>query len=507
MTLQQLFQSIRGASFSGDPQFAISGLEYDSRRVSPGQVFFAICGYRQDGHRFIPQALERGAVAVASESAPPPDFQPRGKGAGGAGAPVWVQVPSIRLALALGAGEFYGHPSRDLALVGVTGTNGKTTVSFLIASILDAAGKKPALIGTIEYRPRFADPAASVPAPNTTPESLDLQRLLREVADGGGQAAVMEVSSHSLVLERVAGCEFHAAVWTNFSRDHLDFHSGAEDYFAAKSRLFVPSENHPAPRFAVLNGDEARLAAIAEQTPARVLRFGIENPADVCAKKWKAGPGGIRFTAQTSAGPLEIESPLVGRHNVYNLLAAAAAAMALEATPDQIQQGVRSLRVPGRMEAVNQGQPFGVYVDYAHTEEGLRNAVAAARELDPTGQLILVFGCGGDRDRSKRPLMGLAAAACDRIFLTSDNPRSEDPLQIINDVTVGLQKANAHYVIEPDRASAITRALAEARAGDIVLIAGKGHENYQVVGDQRLPFDDRQAARAALGKMGFERKD
>jgi UDP-N-acetylmuramoyl-L-alanyl-D-glutamate--2,6-diaminopimelate ligase len=494
MTLQQLFQAVPNTALSGDAAAEPTGLQFDSRRILPGQVFFAISGYRQDGCRFIPDAVARGALAVVSEAAPR-DLSPCPS--------AWVQVPNVRRALALAAAQFYAHPSQRLALTGVTGTNGKTTVSYLIASILEAAGKQPALFGTIDYRLRFGDADHATPAPNTTPESLDLQRMLWQVVEAGGRSAVMEVSSHALALDRVAGCRFHTAVWTNFSRDHLDFHLEVENYFAAKASLFLETEAKPAPLFAVLNADDPRCVSVAERTPARVLRFGIDQAADVTPRKWKAGRSGITLTAQTPAGAVEIESLLVGRHNVYNLLAAAAAAVALEATPEQIHQGVRNLRVPGRLEAVDEDQPFGVYVDYAHTDEALKSLVASARELDRNGHLIIVFGCGGDRDRSKRPLMGLAAAACDRIILTSDNPRSEDPLQVINDVTVGLQKANANYVIEPDRGAAIGRALAEARAGDTVLIAGKGHETYQIVEDTRIPFDDREAARDILRRMGF----
>jgi UDP-N-acetylmuramoyl-L-alanyl-D-glutamate--2,6-diaminopimelate ligase len=495
MTLQQLFQPVLGTVLFGDGNTAIAGLEHHSGRLLAGQVFFAIQGFRQDGHRFIPDALQRGASAVASELPPPANWA-------GSRA-VWVQVPNVRKALALAAAEYYGHPSQQLNLIGVTGTNGKTTTSFLIASILHAAGRRPALLGTIEYRLAFGEDSTRHPAPNTTPESLELQRFLREVVDTGGRAAVMEVSSHSLVLERVTGCAFHTAVWTNFSRDHLDFHGDIGEYFAAKSRLFLVSEVLPAPSCAVLNADDPRVSDLRGKTPSRVLQFGIEQPADVTARKWKASRGGIEFTAQTPAGPIELSSPLVGRHNVYNLLAAAAAGFALELSPEQIREGVRSVRVPGRMEAIEEGQPFAVYVDYAHTDEALKNVVASARELTPQGQLIVVFGCGGDRDRTKRPLMGLAAAACDRVVLTSDNPRTEDPLQVLNDVMVGLQKGSANYVVEPDRAVAIERALREARAGDTVLIAGKGHETHQIVGDQRLPFDDREVARAVLRNLGF----
>jgi UDP-N-acetylmuramoyl-L-alanyl-D-glutamate--2,6-diaminopimelate ligase len=499
MTLEQVLQAVGDVSFVGDSSVVISGLAYDSRRVAPGNVFFAISGYREDGHRFIADAVSRGAVAIVSEHAPAEASE--------VGALSWAKVPNVRQALALAASEFYRHPSDYLQLVGVTGTNGKTTVGFLIASILEAAGRTPALFGTIEYRLKFGEHAAATPAPNTTPESLDLQRMLRQALDAGGSSAVMEVSSHSLALDRVAGCSFHTAVWTNFTRDHLDFHDGVEDYYAAKAKLFLMTDAKPAPQHAVLNADDPRCAAIAAQTPARVLRFGVDQPADITTRRWKASRGGITFTAQTPEGPVDLSSPLVGRHNVYNLLAATAAGVVLGVSLQQIQQGVQTLTVPGRMEAMDLGQPFGVYVDYAHTEDALKNLVASARELNPDGHLIVVFGCGGDRDRSKRPLMGQAAAVCDRVILTSDNPRSEDPLQIINDVTVGLQKSSANYAVEPDRAAAIARALGEARPGDTVLIAGKGHENYQIVGNARLPFDDREAVRAALRKMGFEGTD
>jgi UDP-N-acetylmuramoyl-L-alanyl-D-glutamate--2,6-diaminopimelate ligase len=498
MTLQQLLHPIPDALFFGDRHVSIAGLEHHSARLLSGQVFFAIRGFRQDAHQFIPDALQRGAAAVVSELPPAADWT--------ASKAVWVQVPNIRRALALCAAEYYGHPSRQLDLVGVTGTNGKTTVSFLIASILHAAGKRPALLGTIEYHLAFGEEGGRSAAPNTTPESLELQRFLRQAVDAGGRAAVMEVSSHSLVLERVTGCRFHTAVWTNFSRDHLDFHGDLGGYFAAKSKLFLPSEDASsgsAPSAAILNADDPRVSELRGKIAGRVLQFGIEQPADVSTSKWRAARSGIEFTAQTPAGPIEMVSPLVGRHNVYNLLAAAAAGLALGIAPEHIRAGVRTLRVPGRMEAIDEGQPFAVYVDYAHTDDALKNVVASARELTPQGQLTIVFGCGGDRDRTKRPLMGLAAAACDRVVLTSDNPRTEDPLQVLNDVMVGLQKGNANYIVEPDRAVAIERALRAAHAGDTVLIAGKGHETYQIVGDQRIPFDDRAVAHAALRSLGF----
>ena len=496
MTLQQLFQRVPGVHFSADPEVAITGLECHSGRLRPGQVFFAIRGMKEDGARFIPEALARGAVAVVSESArhsiPADELA------------IWVQVPNVRRALALAASHFYGDPSRQLSLVGITGTNGKTTTAYLLASILLAGGWKPGLLGTIEYCLAFGREDRCWTAPNTTPESLDLQRILREMVEAGGRSAVMEVSSHALALERVTGCSFHLAIFTNLARDHLDFHGDVESYYAAKERLFLPGEAAPAPVFAVLNADDPRFHHLQSRTPSRVLSYGWEAPADVMARKCKLRPEGIEFTARTPAGPVEVRSRLLGRHNVYNLLAAVTAALTMGIDREEISRGMASVKVPGRMERIQQGQPFTVLVDYAHTEEALRNLTISARQLFPQGRLLLVFGCGGDRDRSKRPLMGMAAAECDWLVLTSDNPRREDPLQILNDVKVGLQKAQASFVVELDRARAIELALREARAGDAVLIAGKGHETYQIVGEQNQPFDDREVARAVLRRLGYE---
>ncbi|MGH9786642.1 MAG: UDP-N-acetylmuramoyl-L-alanyl-D-glutamate--2,6-diaminopimelate ligase [Terriglobia bacterium] len=494
MTLQQLFADIAAARLDGDPACSVTGLAYHSQRIAPGEIFFAIRGWKEDGNRFIPEAVSRGAIAVASEL--PLDHYP------GAKPPAWVQVPNVRRALALAAARFYGDPSGELRLVGITGTNGKTTTAFLTAAILDAAGEQPALFGTIEYRLAGAKGERSV-ASHTTPESLDLQRMLREVVRRGGQSAVMEVSSHALALERVTGCRFHTAVFTNLTCDHLDFHGDVESYYAAKEKLFLPPEGTPPPAHAVLNADDPRSADLRRKISGPVVTYGLEGAADVITRKWKATIQGIEFTAATPAGPVEIRSPLLGRHNVSNLLAAIAVATTLGVPPEAIRRGTASVRVPGRMEPVEEGQPFRVLVDYAHTEDALRALIASARELSQQGRVLLVFGCGGDRDRTKRPPMGMAAGACDWVVLTSDNPRGEDPLQILNDVTVGLQKASASYVVEPDRARAIERALREARAGDLVLIAGKGHETVQIIGDRRVPFDDREIARAALRAMEF----
>ena len=496
MLLQQLLEGVEGTLFFGNRYLEIAGLEYDSRRVEAGQVFFAIRGMKQDGARFIPEALSRGVIAVVSESSTS-SFP-------GKKSPAWAQVPDARRAMALAARRFYDDPSRQLKLVGITGTNGKTTVAYLLANILTGAGWKPALFGTIEYSLPFGEGEQHWPAPNTTPESLDLQRMLRQAADRGGRSAVMEVSSHALALERVTGCRFHAAVFTNFSRDHLDFHGDLENYFAAKQKLFLPSEVAPAPVFAVLNADDARFAELRGNTPSRVITYGLDSPADVTASPWKGGRGGLEFTAETPAGPVEVSSPLAGRHNVYNLLAAVATATTLEIPAPEISRGILPVRVPGRMEAIDQGQPFGVFVDFAHTDDALRHLLDSAREWKGEGRIILVFGCGGERDRSKRPLMGMAAGESDKVVLTSDNPRSEDPLGILNDVVVGLQKVRANYEVEPDRSRAVEMALGEAKPGDIVLLAGKGHETYQLIGDQKVPYDDREMARAVLRKLGFD---
>ena len=501
MILQTLFSAIADTQIFGDRDLEISGLQYDSRRVRRGEVFIAIPGTQRDGAEFIPEALSRGAIAVVCE-APPTRYSgemPR----------AWVQVPHARLAMALAATRLNGYPSRDIKLVGVTGTNGKTTVSFLVASILHCAGWKPGLFGTIEYNIEFgrdteSGGATGVPAPNTTPESVDLQKMLREVADHGGRSAVMEVSSHALALDRVAGCEFHTAIFTNFSRDHLDFHRDLDSYFEAKRKLFFPAAGIPPPVFAVLNADDERAGALREKSPSRVLTYGVETPADVTIRRWKSGRDGLELTAETPAGAMEIRSPLLGRHNLSNILASVTTALTLEIPAGEISRGILPVRVPGRMEAIEEGQPFLVLVDYAHTDDALRHLLASARELTGEGRLILVFGCGGERDRTKRPLMGAAAAMADKAVLTSDNPRSEEPLSILNDVIVGLQKARANYEVEPDRARAITLALRDARPRDTVLIAGKGHENYQWIGTRKLPFDDRAVARAALREMGFE---
>jgi UDP-N-acetylmuramoyl-L-alanyl-D-glutamate--2,6-diaminopimelate ligase len=469
-------------------QIRLEGLDYDSRRVKPGFLFFAFPGARADGRQFARDAIDRGAVAVASES-PAMD---------GIAAP-WIEVEHGRQALALASHNFYGRLDERIALTGITGTNGKTTTSFLVDSILRAAGKTTALIGTIEYHLA----GQVLPAVNTTPESLDLDRLFAALVEQGGTHATLEVSSHALALGRVYGLRFHTAIFTNLTRDHLDFHRTMEDYFAAKQLLFSGA-GAPPPYWAILNRDDEWCRRLELSPDTRVLWYGLGHGATVRARHISSNLQGLRFEVQTRNLRFTVESALLGKINVYNILAACSAGLTYEFPPEVIAQGIAQCRaVPGRFERIDEGQPFGVVVDYAHTDDALKNTIAVARGLAPK-RIITLFGCGGDRDRSKRPLMGqVAAENSDFVVLTSDNPRSEDPLAIMNDALVGIRRTDVPHVIEPDRATAIARAIKEARAGDIVILAGKGHETYQVLKDKTIAFDDREMARGVLRGFGY----
>ena len=491
MTLGEVFAgvSLRAGLSEDLAKLPVKGLEYDSRKVGSGFLFFAFEGQHADGRRFAADAVLRGAVAVVSES-------PRPDGFSGA----WIEVEHGRHALALAARNFYGKPDERIVITGITGTNGKTTTCYLVDSVLRAAGKTTAMVGTIEYR--MGSEARH--AVNTTPESLDLYRMLAELESIGGSHATMEVSSHALALGRVYGIHFHTAIFTNLTRDHLDFHSTMDDYFAAK-RLLFEGAGAPPPRFAVLNRDDQYAGQIAN-AGGETLWYGLGATATVRATDISATMQGLRFTVEYGAARFPVESPLMGRINVYNILAACAAGFSFGLDPGTIARGIADCRsVPGRFERVDEGQPFAVVVDYAHTDDALRNTIAIARELTPN-RVITVFGCGGDRDRSKRPLMGQAAGEkSDFVVLTSDNPRSEDPLDIMNDALVGLRRYDTPHVIEPDRATAIKRALEQAQPGDVVIIAGKGHETYQVLKDQTIPFDDREVARQLLHSFGYRK--
>jgi UDP-N-acetylmuramoyl-L-alanyl-D-glutamate--2,6-diaminopimelate ligase len=469
----------------------VAGLEYDSRTVRSGSLFFAFPGARVDGRGFASEALGRGALAVVSELPPV-------QGLEGSQLQRWIQVEHGRRALARAAGNFYRHPDSRVLFTGITGTNGKTTTSYLIDSILRTAGKVTGLIGTIEYR--LAGEIRH--APNTTPESLDIMRFAAELEQRGGSHLVAEVSSHALHLGRVWGFRFHTAVFTNLTRDHLDFHGTMEEYATAKRLLFAPVEG-PAPEWVVLNADDP---ASQQMNAARVIWYGLGERADLRAENLRLGFGGLDFELVWQGRRQAIHSPLAGRFNALNILAAAGAAVSYGLDLETIAQGVAALTtVPGRFERVDCGQPFLIAVDYAHTDDALRNTIQTARELT-SSRVITVFGCGGDRDRTKRPLMGMAAAEfSDFVVLTSDNPRSEDPLAIMNDALVGVRRFDTPMVAEPDRAKAIRLAISEANPGDAVLIAGKGHETYQVLKNETIHFDDRETARVVLESFGYRK--
>ena len=490
MRLGNLFRGVETISAPAVPDLEVSGVVCHSAKAKPGAIFFALHGAKADGNKYTAEAIARGAVAVASEEARPAGVPP----------PLaWVQVREARKALAVAAANFYRHPAETLQLVAVTGTNGKTTTTHLVDAILKASGAKTGLFGTIAYH----TPRGDYPAPNTTPESVDLQGFLAEIRDEGGRYAVVEASSHALSMDRLWGCRFAAAVFTNLTREHMDYHKSFEEYFAAKRRLFEGT-GAGTPACAILNVDDPygrRLAGLTKQT----LTYGLQESADVTAKKFGLSFSGLSFTAQTPRGKLQIQSSLVGKINVYNILAAIGAALTLDVKAEAIEAGIRSLEsVSGRFQRIDLAQPFHVIVDYAHTDDALKNLIRTARELNPKGRIITLFGCGGEKDRTKRPVMGeVTGRLSDLTVLSSDNPRSEDPLKIISDIVVGLQKTHGKYLIEPDREKAIGLAFDQARAGDVVLLAGKGHENYQILADCTLDFDDREMARRALRSRGF----
>jgi len=496
MQLGELLEGVaraNGAARHAAAEREINAVAYDSRKVTPGSLFVAIRGEQADGNRFVGEAVARGAAAIVSGEARP---------ASGVAADVaWVQVTEPRQALARIAANFYGRPADALELVGITGTNGKTTTSFLVDSILRAAGHSTGLFGTIVYRTPKGEEAAK----HTTPESLELQKFFAQVRGEGGTHITMETSSHALALDRVWGCRFAAAIFTNLTRDHLDFHKTMEAYGEAKRRLFEGT-GAGAPGVGVVNRDDPwaeHLTGLAKQT----LTYGLGAGADVTTKRFALSFTGLEFTVQTPEGKLELASPLVGKINVYNILAAAAAATGLGIPREAIERGIRECKsVPGRFERVDCGQPFLVIVDYAHTDDALRNLLETARELNKSGRIITLFGCGGERDRTKRPLMGEAAGTLsDLVVLSSDNPRGEDPLNIINDALVGLQRTGAQYLVEAERARAVQMAIERARPGDIVLLAGKGHETYQVLRDKTIDYDDREEARRVLRSLGYRK--
>ncbi len=482
MVLEALLgASLPGAALRGDGGVVITGVATDSRRVRRGDLFVAVPGSRADGGEFAAEAVARGAVAVV------------------AARPLALPVPvavtgDLRAAAADLAAAFHGHPARALRVVGVTGTNGKTTTTFLLRALLEAAGRRTGLLGTVEYRVG----ERVLPAAHTTPGPAELQGLMADLRDAGCSDLVMEVSSHALHQGRVRGLGFAAAVFTNLTGDHLDYHGTPEAYRAAKGLLF---ESLAPDAAACLNGADPATPWFAARTAARVIRWGFAADADVRAEEVRTGPDGVKFLLRTPDGAAPVESPLLGRHNVENLLAAAAAASGLGLPADVIAPGLASRTdVPGRLERVDDGsRGFRVLVDYAHTDDALRRVLENLRAVTP-GRLVVLCGCGGDRDRTKRPRMARAMAdGADVCVLTSDNPRTEDPLAILEEMRAGLPPG-ADALVIPDRREAIAVAVGLARAGDTVLLAGKGHEATQVLRDTTVPFDDREEARRALAR-------
>ena len=483
MNLRELLSGLNGRT-SGNLDTEILGLAYDSRKVSPGFLFAAIRGTRTDGNRFLPQAIANGAAGIVS-SAPPLESL----------AMPWIQVDDERAALAILAANFYQHPTEELHLVGVTGTNGKTTTTYLVESILQEAGHTAAVLGTIEYR----GPGFDYAAERTTPEAPDLERLFRQVVDAGWRYAVMEVSSHAIEMKRVMGLQFEIAVFTNLSRDHLDFHGDMESYFEAKKKLFTGLTGVK-PKLMVLNMDDPRYESLRAIDPPRVITYGMQPAAEICPSHYHFGWDGTDATYKTPLGELEVHTSLMGKPNLYNIGASIGVAVGLDIPSGAVQSGLQRLRnVPGRFELVSAGQLFRVIVDYAHTDDALEKVLRSAREIT-SGRVIVVFGCGGERDRTKRPVMGeVATRESDYAVVTSDNPRGEDAMEIIREIEGGMK--GARYRVVADRREAIRTALGEAQKGDTVVIAGKGHETYQTIGDRSYAFDDRVVARELLDEL------
>jgi UDP-N-acetylmuramoyl-L-alanyl-D-glutamate--2,6-diaminopimelate ligase len=499
MIWNDLIADVTAVGSTGGSSDTVTGIEYDSRRVRAGAVFVAMKGGTTDGNRYVEKAIKAGALGIITDSAPTFDhltvYQP--------GLPV-LEVEHGRRALAQASAAFFGHPERKLAVIGITGTNGKTTTAFLAESLLNLAARKTVLIGTIEYHVA-GEVRKSI---HTTPESRDLYELMADGAALGATELITEVSSHALDQGRMAGIDFDVAIFTNLTRDHLDYHQTMENYFAAK-RLLFDGTRYTAPRVAVINACDPHgegLARSASKAGAEVRTYGI-GKGDWRAASYKLTPAGATIELETPAGSASLESHLAGEVNIFNLLAAFIAAHARGIPFDQLVAFVPQLRpVPGRFQPVSAGQPFTVIVDYAHTDDALRNLIALARQMTESSgkKVVTLFGCGGDRDRTKRPKMGQAAGeGSDFVVATSDNPRSEDPLAILAEIEPALRATNVGYVIESDRTTAIKIALAKATPGDVVLIAGKGHEKEQILVDRTIPFDDAEVALRALAEAGY----
>ncbi|WP_152392198.1 UDP-N-acetylmuramoyl-L-alanyl-D-glutamate--2,6-diaminopimelate ligase [Paenibacillus guangzhouensis] len=490
MLVKELVSRLTTAQIEGDGDIQITGVQTDSRKVQPGDLFICLPGHTVDGHAFADKAVAQGAVALVVEHK--------------LNVPVTqIVVKDCRYAMAVFADYYYGSPSKQLKMIGVTGTNGKTTTTYLIERILEDAKFRPGIIGTIQMR--YA--GQQIEMSRTTPEALELQQSLHAMVEAGTDACVMEVSSHALLQGRVKGCRFRTAIFTNLTQDHLDYHKTMEEYKAAKGLLFSRlgndfAESPDQHTYAILNADDAASDYFRSITSAEVITYGVDRPSDVQASQIKITSKGTKFHVTSFRGSADIELRMVGKFNVYNALAAISAALVEGISLEQIKASLESIAgVDGRVEAVDAGQPYAVIVDYAHTPDGLENVLKTVKEF-ATGRILCVFGCGGDRDRTKRPIMGqIAAEYSDHVLVTSDNPRTENPDLILKDIEQGIvdyTSRQSTYELIVDRRSAIQKAIEMASSHDVVLIAGKGHETYQIIGQETFDFDDREVAKEAI---------
>ena len=482
MKLKDLLEGVPGVRFNGNEEEETQGIAYSSKDVQPGFLFAALKGEKKDGFEFIDEALLNGAVAFLSEKPKPENFEK-----------TWLQASDARETLALCSANFYSQPSQKMKVVGITGTKGKTTITYLLEEIVKKSHFLPAVIGTISYR----SPSIKISAERTTPEAPDLQRMMAEMLAQGVTHCLIEVSSHALDLRRVLGIGFDIALFSNLSGDHLDYHHTMEKYFEAKKKLFFL--NHKK-RTAIINSDDPWGKKLISELPSGVVTYGLEPDAQVRGENFKLTEKGIELSAKHSAGRLPVSSPLLGKPNLYNILASIAVALALNIPVSAIKEGIASLQeVPGRFEKIKNSLGLHIFVDYAHTDDALKNLLETVRELNPR-RIILIFGAGGDRDKTKRPRMGeVAGNLSDWTILTSDNPRSEDPLAIISDIEKGIKKTGTkNYEILPDRKEAIEHALSLGEKGDYILVAGKGHEDYQIIKDKVIPFKDADVIRSIL---------
>lgn len=489
MIVKDMTNNIPGLHISGSSEQKITGISYSSQKIKPGFLFAALKGENRDGFGFIPDALEKGAAAVLSEKEKPAGFQK-----------TWIKAQDARLALALISSEFFNHPSRKLEVIGITGTKGKTTVTYLLEQILKKAGFFPGVIGSISYR----GPEFSFPAERTTPEAPDTDALLQKMLEQGATHCVMEVSSHAIEMKRINGIDFDVTAFTNLSGEHLDYHKSLENYYNAKKNLFLTAHKSKP----VINSDSVWGQKLISELPRQTLSFGFNKKADVHPTQYRISPQGLTAHIESPFGKVKISSALLGKPNLYNILSAVSLALVLKIPVQSIEKGIASLKgVAGRFEKVPNNLGLHVLVDYAHTDEALKNLLETARDIS-SSRIILVFGAGGDRDKSKRSRMGEAAGKTAHwTIITSDNPRSEDPMKIISDIEKGIKKTGSHkYEILPDRRKAINKAISMGNKGDYVLIAGKGHEKYQIIKDKVIPFDDVQVAREEAERVKQKEK-